>query len=141
MGGLLGRQVAAQRFNAALLSAFALFAVLLAAVGIYGVMTYTVRQRTREIGIRMALGASVRDVLRMVLAHGFVLALIGLLVGLSGAFALTRLMSSLLYHVRPSDPLTYAAVSAALLGVALGACSLPAFRAIRVDPIHSLRHE
>jgi predicted permease len=141
MGSLLGREVASQRFNAALLSAFALFAMALAAVGIYGVMTYAVRQRTREIGIRMALGASQRAVLRMVLAHGAALAFVGLLAGLAAAFALTRLMGSLLYRVRPTDPLTFVAVSLALLGVALGACSLPALRAIRVDAMVALRHE
>ena len=141
MGGLLGREVASQSFNAALLSSFALFAMLLAALGIYGVMTYAVRQRTREIGIRMALGASMRDVLRMVLTHGFILTLAGLVVGLVAAFALTRLMGSLLYHVRPTDPLTFAAVSVLLLGVAFGACSIPAVRAIRVNPTVALRHE
>jgi putative ABC transport system permease protein len=141
MGALLAREVAAQRFNAALLSAFAAFALLLAALGIYGVMAYAVSQRTHEIGVRIALGAAPGNVLKMILARGLTLTLAGMAVGLSASFALTRFLGSLLYGVRPTDPLSFVAVSLTLLAVAFLACWLPARRAMRVDPMVALRYE
>jgi ABC-type antimicrobial peptide transport system permease subunit len=110
-------------------------------VGIYGVMAYTVVQRTREIGIRIALGATRGDVLRMVLGKSFVITGLGLLLGIAGATALTRLLSSFLYHVRPADPLTFVTVSVMLGAVSLLASYIPAWRAARVDPMAALRYE
>jgi putative ABC transport system permease protein len=124
-----------------LLSLFAASALLLAAVGIYGTVSYSVAQRNREIGIRMALGASVRDVLRMVLRQGIALALGGVALGLIGSAGLTWLLSSMLFGVRPTDPLTLACVAALLTGVALLASYIPARRATRVDPLVALRYE
>jgi len=141
MDEVLAKEVATQRFNAGALVGFAALAVLLAAVGIYGVMAYAVGQRTREIGVRMALGAERGRVLRMVLKEGLRLAVLGVVLGVAAAFALTRLMTSLLFGVKASDPATFAVVTVALLGVALAACWIPARRATRVDPVVALRYE
>jgi predicted permease len=141
MDDLFSAEVASRRFNAGALAGFAGFAVLLAAVGIYGVMAYAVSQRTREMGVRIALGAGRGNVLRMILSQGFRLALIGAGLGLAASFVLTRLMTGLLFGVKPSDPRTFVLVTAALLAVALAACWIPARRATRVDPVVALRYE
>ena len=141
MDQLISTSVAQPRLNLSLLVAFAALALLLSAVGVYGVMAYAVTQRTHEIGIRMALGALPADVLRQVLAEGGRLAAFGVALGLIAALALTRLMASLLFGVKPTDPVTFAAVAALLVCVALAACYIPARRATHVDPIIALRYE
>jgi putative ABC transport system permease protein len=133
--------VAAPRFNATLLMIFASVALILTIVGLYGVMSYSVAQRTNEIGIRMALGATTRDVVRLIVAQGFKLVLIGLGLGLLGAVASMSWISSLLFGVTWKDPLTFVAVAAFLGVVALLACYIPARRATRLDPLHALRYE
>ncbi|MBO0861499.1 MAG: FtsX-like permease family protein, partial [Chloracidobacterium sp.] len=137
----LAESIAPRRFQMTLFGVFAAVALALAAVGIYGVIAHSVSLRAHEIGIRMALGAKPRDVLRMVVAQGMRLALIGLAIGLTGAFALTRVMVSLLFSVNPADPATFASVSALLAMIAFLATYLPARRATRVDPMIALRHE
>ncbi len=141
LDGLLSRSISPRRFSAVLIGVLAALALVLSAVGIYGVMSYTVGQRTQEIGIRMALGAQPQNMLALVLGRGVGLALTGIAAGIFGALALTRFLSSLLFGVRPTDPLTFAAVAALLLMVALAACYIPARRAMKVDPMVALRYE
>jgi putative ABC transport system permease protein len=141
MDQLLGNSMAQRRLTLTLLVSFAVLALLLAAVGIYGVISYSVRQRTHELGIRMALGATARDVLKLILSQGMKLALLGVGIGLLAAFALTRLMEKLLFKVDATDPLTFVVIAVGLLLVALLACLVPARRATQVDPLIALRHE
>jgi len=138
---LVAKSLGQRRFTLTLMLLFGVIALVLSAVGIYGVMAFAVSQRTQEIGIRMALGASALDVLKLVLRNGMLLAVIGTVIGLAGAFAITRFMSSLLFGVSPTDIVTFALVTAGLLLVALVACYLPARRATKVDPLVALRYE
>lgn len=141
MNEIRSDSVAPERLNLTLLSLFAGIALVLAIVGIYGVMSYSVTQRTHEIGIRMAIGAQPRDVFRMVIGQGMLLAVIGVAIGLVGAFGLTRLMTTMLFGVEPTDPATFAIISVVLIFVALVACYVPSRRATKVDPTVSLRYE
>jgi len=141
MDAMLADVVAQPRFQTMLLTLFGIVALLLSAVGIYSVMAYSVSQRAREIGIRMALGADARQVIKLVVGRGMLLVLMGIAIGLAGAFALTRLMSGLLFAVSATDPLTFAGIPILLAGVALGACLVPARRAAKVDPMVALRSE
>jgi putative ABC transport system permease protein len=129
---------AAPRFRTLLLAIFAGLAACLAMAGVYGVMAYVVGQRSNEIGLRMALGASSSDVLRLVLRQGLTLATIGLAIGLAGAFAASRLLTSMLFEVKPNDPLTYAGVTVLLGAVVLAASYIPARRAAGIDPLVAL---
>jgi putative ABC transport system permease protein len=141
MEQVVSNSIARQNFNMLLLTIFGAIALLLAAIGIYGLMSYSVEQATHDIGVRMALGAARRDILGLVVGRGMTLAAIGLVVGIAAAFAATRLLSRMLFGVKPTDPATYLAVALSLGLVALVACYLPARRAIRVDPLVALRSE
>ncbi len=138
---ILGASLAARRFQMLLLGIFAATALIMAAIGVYAVMAEVVVQRLHEIGIRMALGARPQDVLILVVRRGMRMTLAGLAIGLAGALALTRWMSSLLFGVSPTDPLTFAGVALILTGVSLLACYIPARRASRLDPLTAVRHE
>ena len=141
LGDVIADTVAPRKFNMMLFTLFAVIAMLLAALGIYGVMAYSVAERTHEVGIRMALGAQKSDVLGLIIRKGMSITLIGIAVGLAIAFALTRLMATLLFGVTPTDAMTFAAVSAFVMLVALFACYIPARRATKVDPLVALRYE
>jgi putative ABC transport system permease protein len=141
MTTLVETSLGQRRLSAVLLGVFAGMALLLAALGIYGIMAYSVTQRTRELGVRLALGATRDQVLQLVLRQGMKIAVVGAVVGLAGAFGLTRLMAAQLYHVPATDPPTFALVTLLLVAVAFGATLIPAWRASRVDPIVTLREE
>jgi len=141
MKQVLEESMASSRFNMILMTIFAGVALMMASIGLYGVISYSVSQRTHEIGIRMALGASRPSVLSLVLRNGMTLAVIGVALGVAVALGLTRLMASMLYGVSPTDPLTFIVISLILTGVALVACFVPAHRATRVDPMIALRYE
>jgi FtsX-like permease family len=137
----LTQSIAPRRFAVFLLGVFAATALLLALIGIYGVIAYSVAQRTQEIGVRMALGAERQAVVMMVVRQGMSIAIAGLVLGVAAALALTRVMTGLLYEVTPTDPATFAAVIGVLAATALAACGGPAFKAARIDPLVALRHE
>jgi len=141
MENIVSNSVARQRFSMLLLGIFASLALVLAAVGIYGVMSYSVAQRTPEIGIRMALGAQRGDVLKLTIGQGLRLVVTGVIIGLAAAFVLSRVMSSLLFGISPTDPLTFITISLVLVSVAILASYIPALRASRVDPMFALRYE
>ncbi len=141
MEQLLDEFVAQPRLNMVLLGIFAGLALALAAVGIYGVISYSVTQRTHEIGVRMALGAQRGDVVRLILSHGLRLALVGLAIGIAGALASTRALSRMLFGVSTTDPMIFAGLSLLLIAVAAVASYVPARRAMRVDPMVALRYE
>jgi putative ABC transport system permease protein len=130
-----------RRFNLILIAFFGIIALVLATAGVFGVMAYSVSRRTREIGVRVALGARSRDVLTMILSQGMRTIMIGIIIGLAGSFALTRTMQSLLFGVTATDPLTFVAVIALLIAAALAACYIPARRATKIDPMVALRYE
>jgi putative ABC transport system permease protein len=141
MNELVSASLAQPRFNTFLVGLFAALAFILAAIGIYGVISYDVTQRTSEIGLRVALGAQGRDILMLILKQGAVLTLAGLILGIIGSFALTRLLMGLLFEVKPTDPATYVIVSILLVVVAVAACLIPSLRATKVDPLVALRYE
>jgi putative ABC transport system permease protein len=137
----IGVTLGQPKFNALLLGVFAGMALVLTMVGLYGAISYAVSQRTHEIGVRMALGAAPEVVMKLILARGLRLALLGAVLGLAAAMGLARLMTSLLFGVSAADPATFSGVAVILLGVAMAACYIPARRATRVDPMVGLRHE
>jgi len=141
MNEVVSNSFAARRLSMMLLGVFAALALVLACVGIYGVISYLVGQRTHEIGVRMALGAQQNDVLRLIIGHGARMALVGVAIGIVAAMGLTRLMANQLFGVSPHDPITFAGVAVLLIIVAVAACYIPARRAMRVDPIIALRYE
>jgi putative ABC transport system permease protein len=141
MAQVVADSLAARRFSMILFGVFAALALALACVGIYGVISYLVGQRTNEIGVRIALGAQRADVLRLILGEGTRMALLGVVIGIVAALGLTRLMSNQLFGVTAQDPLTFGGVALSLVIVAIAACYVPARRAMRVDPIVALRHE
>jgi putative ABC transport system permease protein len=141
MKQVLSHSLALRDFMMSLLSLFATLALTLATVGIYGVISYAVSQRTREIGVRMALGANPRDVLRLILGEGLKLVLAGVLLGIIAALAMTRLLATMLYGVSVTNPVIFSSVVLLLVAVSLAACFVPARRAMRVDPIVALRYE
>jgi ABC-type antimicrobial peptide transport system permease subunit len=141
MAHTVAKSIAGKRFTMSLLGVFAALALVLASIGIYGVLSYLVGQRTQEIGVRMALGAQPLDVLRMVLRDGARMTLAGIGIGVVAALLLTRLMASMLFGVSPTDPVTFVGVAAVLCLVALLACYLPARRAMKVSPVVALRYE
>jgi putative ABC transport system permease protein len=141
MDELVATSLSQQRFTLLLLGAFAVLALMLAAIGIYSVLSYSVRRRVQEIGIRLALGARISDVLRMIVIEGMRPTLLGVTIGVVGALALGQVMSSLVYGVKPTDPLTFLAVAVVLAVVALSATIIPAYRAAKVDPMVALRYE
>jgi len=141
MEQVLASSIATRRFNMILITLFAATALALASIGIYGVISYTVLQRTHEIGIRMALGAQGSDVMKLVVVQGVTLTLTGVSLGVGAAIGLTRLMSTLLYGVSPTDVVTFASVAVLLSVIALAACIIPARRATKVDPMFALRCE
>jgi putative ABC transport system permease protein len=137
----MAESLSPERFSATLLTIFAVLALTLASIGVYGVVSYAAMQRTHEIGVRLALGAQRGDVMRLVLGHGARLAVIGMVLGVVGSLAASRLLSSLLFGVSAKDPITLVIVSSVLAAVALLACYLPARRAMKVDPLEALRYE
>jgi ABC-type antimicrobial peptide transport system permease subunit len=141
MEDVFGDSVSRQRFLSLLLGIFAVVALLLAAIGTYGILSYMVTERQREIGIRMALGAGSGQVVRLVMGQGLGIAIIGIGLGMAGAFALSRLVASLLFGVSPADPWTFGAVGAVIAAVAVAACVVPTRRATRVDPLAAIRME
>jgi ABC-type antimicrobial peptide transport system permease subunit len=141
MNEVIAGTLATQRFSMTLLGAFAAVALLLASVGLYGVISYLVGQRTQELGVRIALGARRKDILRLVVNHGMKMALGGVAVGLLAALGLTRLLAQMLYGVSATDPATFTVIALLLAAVALAACFIPAWRATRVDPLVALRHD
>ena len=141
MESVISESIATPRFRTFLLGVFVAVALILAMVGIYGVMSYSITQRTHEIGIRLALGAQTSDVLKLVVGHSMALAFVGVVIGLAASFALTQVMSQLLFGIKPTDPLTFSVIALLLISVALLACCIPAQRATKVDPMVALRYE
>jgi ABC-type antimicrobial peptide transport system permease subunit len=141
MEELVSDSIGDRRFNLALLGSFAISALILASIGIYGLLSFTISQRNKEIGIRLALGARTNDILRMVLREGMVFVLIGISLGIAGSLLLTRFLEDLLFHVSTTDPIVFAVVSFVLSFVALCACYIPAKGASKVDPMVALRYQ